>query len=123
MESRLEQAKLTPKLEQELHYAKEYIANIYFTFEDFRAAARQYQELIYEENDQDDVFESYSCGINMASAYLEIPDTHNARRAIQIVIDNLPYIDPSVVREVEASVNDVLANIHIKERSFQEANK
>lgn len=120
VESMLEDSKITPKLTVELRYAKEYIANIYYVFEDYEKAALLYQELV-ENNLKDKEFHSYGCCINMASAYLEISDTQNARRAMEILSDNLDKIDPSVVSEVDASMKDILANICIEEGNYVQA--
>lgn len=120
VEVKLEEAKMTPKLQIELRYAKEYIANIYYIFEDFEKAAMLYQELV-ETNLKDKEFHSYSCCINMANAYLEISDTKNARKAMEMLSNNLTKIDDYLVNEVEASMNDVLANICMMEGDYAEA--
>ena len=120
VESMLRDAKMTPKLKVELRYAKEYIANIYFVFEDYEKAALLYQELV-ENNLKDNDFHSYGCCINMASAYLEISDTQNARKAMEILSDNLTKIDPALISEINASMNDVLANICIIEGNYAQA--
>ena len=120
VESMLEDTKMTPKIKVELRYAKEYIANIYYVFEDYEKAALLYQELV-ESNLDGSEFHSYGCCINMASAYLEISDTQNARKAMEILNDNITKIDPAFVSEVDASMNDVLANICIMEGNYMEA--
>lgn len=120
VESMLQDEKMNAELEIELRYAKEYIANIYYTFEDFEKAALLYQELV-ESNLSDDDFHSYGCCINMASAYLEISDTQSAKKAMDILKDNLEKIDASLVSEVNASMNDVMANICMLEGNYKEA--
>ena len=120
VESMLEDVRMTSKLKVELRYAKEYIANIYFVFEDYEKAALLYQELA-EENLNDSEFHSYGCCLNMASAYLEISDTQNARKAMEMLSNNLDKIDPSLVSEVDASMKDILANICIEEADYVQA--
>lgn len=122
VEVMLEDVRMTPKLQIERRYAKEYIANTYFIFEDYEKAALLYQELV-EDNKKDKEFHSYGCCLNMANAYLEIADTKNARKAMKILEDNLTKIDPSLVSEIHASMNDVMANICIIEKNYGEADK
>lgn len=114
VELALETAEMTPKLEIEFRYAKEYIANIYFIFEDYEKAAAMYQELIDMVMD-DEIFHAYACCINLASAYLEIPDIEKAREAITTLEKCLPRVEENLLLEVEASMNDVFANISLKE--------
>ena len=119
---RLENEKLSPQLIYELKYAKEYIANIYCIFEDFEKAALLYEE-IYSSSVENNDFDSYGCCINMASAYLEILDTNNARKAMESLEENLEHIDSVYAPEVEANIYDIYANINIIEGNLEEANE
>jgi len=114
VELALTDAKMTPDLQTELRYAKEYIANIHYIFEDYEKTAVLYQELIDDAMD-DDSFHAYGCCLNMANACLEIPDTVSARRAVEILEENLHRVEEDIVAEVEASMNDVYANICLQE--------
>lgn len=113
----LEGQSLTPALKQELLYAKEYIANIYVIFQDYENAVAIYQDLIDRTADQKP-YSSYVACINMASAYLELSDTANARRAIHLLDAHLQDLDMNIIEEVRASMNDVLANIAMAEGDY-----
>ncbi|MBR5230342.1 MAG: diguanylate cyclase, partial [Firmicutes bacterium] len=106
--------------EIEQRYAKEYIANIHFIFEDYEKAAELYQELI-DNTMSDEQFHAYGCCINMANVYLELGTAEKAREAMYTLADNLSRIDADAVSEVEASMDDVLANIAIAEGNLPEA--
>ncbi|MBQ9991691.1 MAG: diguanylate cyclase [Lachnospiraceae bacterium] len=120
VEAALENMEMNLQLEIEYRYAKEYIANIYFIFEDYEKAAAMYQELINLAAD-DEVFHAYACCINMASAYLEISDTKKARASMEELEKYLPQVDADLVSEVEASMNDVLASICLMEGDLEGA--
>lgn len=120
VEVKLESSKLTPELQYELQYAKEYIANIYSMFDEYEKAAMLYEE-IYKSSLENGNFDSYGCCINMATAYLEISDTHNARKAMESLEENLDKIDAMYVPEVEATIWDVYANIYILEGDYKQA--
>ncbi len=120
VELSLESVRLTPELETEYWYAKEYIANIYMIFEDYENAAVKYQEVIDMSRDRDG-FEGHVCCINLASAYLEIDELERAKEAIQVLEKQLKRVDTLLLPEVEASVNDLKANIYLKEGKHGEA--
>ena len=120
VEVKLENSKLTPQLQYELQYAKEYIANIYAIFEDYEKAAVLYQE-IYNTSLENNDFSSYACCINMASAYLEISDTENARKAMENLTKNLDKTDEMYVPEIEATMWDIYANICMMEGDYDQA--
>ncbi len=120
VELALENTELTPDGNIELRYAKEYIANIYYIFEDYEKATELYRELTDMTMD-DEIFHAYGCCINMASAYLEIPDVRKAREAIAILEACLPRVEADIVAEVEASMHDVLANICLMEGDVEAA--
>lgn len=117
---KLENSKLTSQTRFELQYAKEYIANIYSIFEDYEKAAILYQE-IYDSSLKNKDFDSYACCINMATAYLEISDVENARKAMESLEENLDKIDEMYVPEVEATMCDVYANICMLEGDYAKA--
>ena len=57
----------------------------------------------------------------MASAYLEIEDSNNARKAIENLEKVFDKIDPTYAPEVEATIFDLYANICIMEGKLEEA--
>lgn len=120
VELALEKAGNKRELRDEFRYAQEYIANIYYLFEDYEGAARLYQKLIDQDSDGGECT-SYGCSLNMAGAYLEIGETEAARAAVEYLEKNLSRMDETVVSEVEASMQDILANICIKEENYQQA--
>lgn len=122
VEVRLEKGKLDSELEYELQYAKEYIANIYVIFQDYEKAAMMYDE-IYRSSVSKGDYNSYGCCINMASAYLEIDDTNNAKKAMKSLEKDLDKIDPLYAPEVEANIYDIYANIYILENDFKQADE
>lgn len=120
VEQALETVEMTEELELIRRFSKEYIANIYFTFEDYEKAAAMYRELI-EISSKDDVFHSYGCCLNMAGACLEIPDFESAREAMRILEERLPRVEADIAAEVEASMNEMLASICIEEENYAAA--
>lgn len=122
VEVKLKNSKLTPKLRSELLYAKEYIANIYSIFEDYEKAAVLYQEIYDFSSNQKD-FDTYATCINMATAYLEIADIQNARKAMDNLEENLDKIDGVYVSEVEATMYDIYANIYMMEEKYEQADE
>lgn len=120
VELALEAAEMTPELKIEFRYAKEYIANIYNVFEDYEKATDMYQELIDMAMD-DETFHAYASCINMATAYLEIPDVEKAREAIATLKECLPRVEEDIALGVEASMNDTLANICLKDGDTEAA--
>lgn len=122
VEVMLENKKMTPLLNEELCYAKEYIANIYFIFEDYEKSALLYQELV-DSNLENENFHSYICCLNMANAYLEISDIQNARKAVRILEENIEKVEPTLVADVNASMDDVMANIYMMEGNYVQADE
>lgn len=104
----------------ELRYAKEYIANIYYIFEDYEQAAALYWELA-ETASGDEIFHEYGACINMASACLDNHDTEGARKAVALLEEVMPKVAAEDREEVEAHKKDVLANIYIKEGDYAQA--
>ncbi len=122
VELTLESVRMTPKLEAEYWYAKEYIANIYTIFKDYENAAIKYQELI-DMSEDSEVFQAYACCINLASAYLEIDEIERAKEAIRELEKQLNRVDPALLPEVESSLNDLKANICLEEGDLAEAER
>ncbi len=118
VELALENTELTPAGERELHYAREYIANIYYIFEDYETAAELYQELIDSPNR-----EGTACHMNLASAYLDAGEPKKARNAMEQLEEELPLLSAEERSEVEASRNDVLANICMAEGNYADADR
>lgn len=122
VEVALADAELTSEGKVELRYAREYIANIYFIFEDYEEAAQRYQQLVEDTKDDAD-FHAYGCCLNMASAYLENGDTQNAEKAVILLEENLDRVDDALVPEIEATANDIRANICITEGDYKRAER
>lgn len=122
VETTLEQEELTPDLKEELVCAKAYIANIYYSFEDYGNASQLYHNLI-DMTSEAEVFYEYCACINMASAYLEIYEIEKAKEAINILEDSLPRTEYYLQEEIKASMNDVLANICLLEEDFENADE
>ncbi|MBQ4346841.1 MAG: diguanylate cyclase, partial [Firmicutes bacterium] len=110
---------ISSEAKKELLYAEEMIANIYYLFEDYERAIELYA--IVAENS--DISESYSHYLNMSTAYLELNDAENAKKTALLAADSLPYLNKTEAAELEASINDTLANICIKEGNIDEAEK
>lgn len=104
----------------ELRYAKEYIANIYYIFEDYKQAAALYRELV-ETAVEDTVFNEYGSCINMVNVCLDDNDIKGAKKALTLLERGLPNIVAGDRKEVEAHKWDGLANICMKEGKYAEA--
>lgn len=98
----------------ELRYAKEYIANLYSTFEDHENAAVLYQELI-DASRPDENARSYTISINLASTYLEMGACDMARAVLETLQTQFVHMDAETAAEVEATTYDIMANICLLE--------
>ena len=107
-------------LQNELWYAREYIANLYYLFEDYEGSAQLYQELI-DSDVPDGDFGVYGCCLNMAGAYLEKGDTEKARAALEYLENNISRVSEEIRAEVVASMEDIFVNICIKEGNLEQA--
>ena len=120
VETTLNNIELTPELEAELLYTKEYIANIYFAFKDYEKAALLYEELVYNNSDSEPYNGYLSC-INLATCYLEIPNIQKAKEVMVFLDSKLPQIPDTMHPEIIASIHDTLANIALKEHHYAQA--
>lgn len=117
----LENKKRDQDMEGELAYAKEYIANIYYLFEDYENAIRLYQESIQSvEKESIYRFTSYS---NISTASLRMGDIENAKNIVRDMESLLQEMSGSTRQEAEACINDTLALIAMKEGNYGEAKK
>lgn len=119
---RLEKKTLNGRLEEELIFAKEYIANIYHLFEDYEGAIDLYQSLIDagKEKESSGIYSHY---INLATAYVKIGNLEQAKASIRELEQILPVLDERLKAEIEGSVLDVLANIAMEEGKLKKARK
>lgn len=119
VEIQLGNRKLTEELQYEYMYAKEYIANIYYIFENYDKAVLLYSEIadtMWEEEALE-----YSIYVNLADAYTRIQDTKNAKKTLQKLQDNLGKIDPELVPEIQAVIEEELSNVYLAERDYAKA--
>lgn len=117
---RLERKTMTPRLKEELVYAREYIANIYYLFEDYEGAIVLYQELIEDRKNSGDVgiFSHY---LNLSTAYLEIGKIDESKIVIKELEFLIPDMDPLFQSEIKANVLEVLACISMAENNYKKA--
>ena len=117
---RLEKKILNERLGEELTFAKEYIANIYHLFEDYEGAIELYKGLIAEgiERNSSSIYSHY---INLSTAYIKLGNLEEAKRTIQELEVYLPKMEEKLRAEIEGSMLDVLANIAMEERDYEEA--
>ncbi len=117
---RLETRKLSRRGKEELVYAREYIANIYYLFEDFEGAIRLYEDLI-EEGKEKGEYNIYSHYINLSTAYLEIGEIDKAKTTIRELEFLIPEMREELKAEIRGNVLDVLANIAMAESNYLKA--
>lgn len=120
VETTLSNYELTPELESELLYTREYIANIYFAFKNYEQAALLYQDLIYVGSDAE-IYNGYLSCINLATCYLEMSDTQKAKDTMIFLESKLPQISEYLYHEIRASIHDTLANIALEEGHYAQA--
>lgn len=111
---------ITPELEFELSFAREYIANIKFILEDYEGAIEIFTKLIKEET-REEYFTNYVSYINLADSYLRLGKPQEAMVAIRELQSRLPRIQAKDIPEVEANVHDILANIFMMEGNLHQA--
>lgn len=120
VETALSNIELTPELETELLYTKEYIANIHFAFKEYEKAAVLYEELIYNDFSSD-TYDGYLSCINLATCYLETSNTQKAKEVMIFLESKLPQIPEHLHHEIKASIHDTLANAALKEKHYAQA--
>ncbi len=109
-------------LASELRYAKESIANIYYTFEAYEQAAELYWELA-EAAVEDEIFYEYSSCLNMLNVCLEYGNIEGAKKAIALLERGMPNVEANKVEELEAHRYDGLANICMEEGNYSQADQ
>ncbi len=117
VETALSSVKQTKEITTELHYAKEYIANIHFSFKDYEKAAELYEDIIHS-IPKTDSFNGYLSCTNLATCYLEINNLKKARETMDFLEEKLPQIPEYLQPEIKASIYDILANIALKEKNY-----
>ena len=111
---------ITPELEFELLFAREYIANIKFLLEDYEGAIALYTRLLENETIQDN-FTNYIAYINLADSYLRLGRTQEALSTIRQLQNHVPKIQEEYSKEIEANIHDILANIFMLEGNLYQA--
>lgn len=111
---------ITPELEFELLFAREYIANIKFLLEDYEGAIALYTRIIGNEIIQDN-FTNYIAYINLADSYLRLGRSQEALSTIRQLQNYLPKIQEKYKKEIEANIHDILANIFMLEGNLYQA--
>lgn len=119
VEIQLGNRKLTAELRYEYMYAKEYIANIYYFFENYDKAVLLYREIADAMGEEGIV--EYSVYVNMADAYTRLKDTQNAKKTLQKLQDNLDKINDELVPEIKAVIDEELSNIYLAEKDYAKA--
>ncbi|MGN0311810.1 MAG: diguanylate cyclase [Lachnospiraceae bacterium] len=119
VEMALENTKSDPALKKELAYAKECLASIHYTFKEYENAIEMYQEVI--DLTEEEEYIPYGCYVNMIGAYLEYGEVEKAKEIIDVLKKQLPGEDEETRLEIEACVNEQLANICIMEENYEEA--
>ena len=109
---------LTPEMEYELLFAQEYIANIHLLLENYESAVEMYEELIDRKQEE---FYNYISYLQLAESYLKLGKHQKARAIILELQGLLPKINENEVREVEASIHDILANVFMMEGNLHQA--
>ena len=117
---RLEAKTLNERLTQELVFAREYIANIYYYFEDYEGVIELYNRLIDAGKKSGD-YNIYSHYINLSTAYLEVGEIDKAKTTIKELDFLIPDMDQYLREEIKGSILDVLANIAMAENNYVKA--
>ena len=94
----------TPELMTELRFAKEYIANIYYLFEDYEKAAVLYEEVINLSLENNISFEYNSC-INLANCFLENNHITKAKESIAL-LERVSNRKPDVKVHIDVDLED-----------------
>lgn len=121
IETTLSSVKQTPEIRAELNYTKENIANIHFSFKDYKKAAQLYEDIIYN-TPETESFDAYLSCTNLATCYLELNNTKKAKEIMDVLEEKIPQIPEYLQPEIMASIYDVMANIALKEKNYPQAN-
>ena len=115
----LEEEKSNGGLIEQLNFAREYIANIYYLFTDYENAIRLYRESM--DNFGKDNIHLFSTYMNIATAALKLEDVEEAKKAVNEIEKVLLQFEGEVFLESEACVNDLKAMICLREGRLSQA--
>ena len=117
---RLENRTMTPGLKEELVYAREFIANMYFLFEDFEGAIELYNGLIADgkKNNEKLIYSHY---INLSASYMKVGELDKAKVTIKELEYLLPDLNLMMEAEVKGNILEILASIAIEEDNYNKA--
>ena len=117
---RAEAVNMSPRLRDEYIYSREYIANIYYLFEDYEGAIELYSSLI-EEGKKNKDMRLINHYINLSSSYMKIGEIAKAKAAIKELEYLSPDMDLGMRDEIKGSVLEVLAGISMVENNYKKA--
>ena len=117
---RLENRTMTQGLKEELVYAREFIANMYFLFEDFEGAIELYSRLIADGKKNNEML-IYSHYINLSASYMKVGELDKAKSTIKELEYLLPDLNLIMEDEVKGNILEILASIAIEENNYHKA--
>lgn len=120
VEMMLENQPMTPEIQDELLFAREYIANTQLFLEDYQSAADLYQQLV-DSVPPEGPFNHYNCYLNLASCYLELEQIAKARETNDELYQYLPRIELEDKQEIIIAIQDMWTNISLAEGNVDQA--
>ena len=95
--------------------AQEYIANVYFNFEDYGKAIEQYNNIIHLEisNPETNAIAKYGAYVNRIRAYIEQKNYQKARKGVEEAWEIIPFLGKDIKNEVEIFLYYNMALIEI----------
>ena len=103
--------------------AQEYIANIYFSLEDYEKAIEEYDKIInFEISDsRENIWLKYGSYMNRISAYIHQEDYQTAQQCAKEVFQVLPSLPEDMKQEIKISLYDSMALVKIEENDLKQA--
>lgn len=101
-----------------------YIAEMYFSYEDYEKANSLYRELLAKtiEDPYENAKLKYTAYTNMATIYLKQQDYEQARKIVGETEEKiLPYLNESTAAEIKAYLYNVLTNIELEQGTLKNA--
>lgn len=103
--------------------AQEYIANVYFNFEDYGKAIEQYNNIIHLEisNPETNAIAKYGAYVNRISVYIEQKNYQKASKGVEEAWEIIPFLGKDIKNEVEIFLYYNMALIEIREKNEKQA--
>lgn len=115
----LEGQEITQDMEEQLNFARQYIANIYHLFSNYEDAIRLYEESVQmASEDKEHLFTTY---VNLSTAYLMLGEVEKSREVVEKAEQLADEFEGEKKLEAEASINHRKASISMAQEDYEAA--